>query len=407
MKTLLAIPTYWGSENYGLTGLQSPIYDHPTSINAEGTLDKAIESLKIFKKKDFDLLVLASGVSKKIEREMNKKLVEKLKQHSQKNKIYLFSNIELDSFKKIIHKYHSNKYDVFLDFKGYSQVRNLSLIIAQLLDADIIVSIDDDEYVTDPKFLLKAKEFIGGDLNGKRIDGIAGYYVYENKRTNLLDNKSKWTSVWDQTKQMNKAFNMSIEKGPRLKEAHFMLGGCSVIHKDLFTKVPYDTKIPRGEDMDYLINAKMFGFNIFFDRKFYVRHDPPPNKYPLWKTHRMDVRRFIYERQKIQQQEPRENMRMVRIKDVSPYLSAFIGKGLNSKIERSCGIIAEQYRVLGDNFSATRYMENAALAKSEHLPKYNVFDHLLLLQSKWVSFSKVLAQKKMKKALKKCLIVFD
>ena len=33
MKTLIAIPTYWGREIYDLNGQQLPVYDHPTPVD--------------------------------------------------------------------------------------------------------------------------------------------------------------------------------------------------------------------------------------------------------------------------------------------------------------------------------------------------------------------------------------
>lgn len=409
MKTLIVIPTYWSHENHSLSGNKLPVYDHPTLVNSKGTFVKTLESLKIIKGADYDVLVIASAVSAKVMREMYEKIKKELKQYTKKNKIkiYLLSRVELNKFKKIINKNYQSKYNVFLHMKGYSPVRNLSLIAAQILDTEILVSIDDDEVITDPNFLVKAKEFIGKDFNGKRVDGIAGYYTYENNRVNLIDNKSKWRSSWDQVEQMNKAFDLFIKKGPRLKEAHWMLGGCCVIHRNLFTKVPYDIRIPRGEDIDYLINAKMWGFNILFDRKFFIKHEPPIVGHPLWKMHRTNIYRFIYQRQKIRQQKPHKDMFKVETKDLTPYISSFIGKNLDGKIKRSCKIMAEQYKLIGDTFSAAHCLENAELVKPEHLPKYNVFDQLLLLQSKWVSFSNVLNKKEIKSALKKCLLAFN
>jgi hypothetical protein len=409
MKTLIAIPTYWSTENYGLQGQKIPVYDHTTPINTHGTFTKTLESLKNLKDTDFEVVIIASAVSVRAEKAMIEKLKIELSQFARKNriKIYLLSPIELEKIRKVIQKEYDNKYDVFLDIKGYSRVRNLSLMAALILNADILISIDDDDCITDTHFLSKAREFIGTDFNGKTVDGIAGYYVYENNRIHIIYDKSRWRSVWNQASLLNKAFDMFINRGPRLKEAHLMLGGCSVLHKNLFSKVPYDNRIPRGEDMDYITNAKMFGFTIFFDRKLFIKHEPSPVRYPLWKTHRTDINRFIFQREKHRKQRAQKNIHKVTMKELTPYTSAFIGKGLDRKIEKSCTIMAEQYQQVGDTFSAARCLESASLGKTENLPKYNVFIHYLLLQSKWVSFSKVFEKKEIKSALKKCLLVFN
>ncbi|MFC1728354.1 hypothetical protein ACFLZ7_02730 [Nanoarchaeota archaeon] len=407
MKTLIVIPTYWAKKGFGPVKRLKPIFDHPTPIDEDGTLMRAIESLRKIGN-GTDILVLASAFSKKIEKEMNDKLIKKLDSYSKKYKLklYYLSSFQLDCLKKELHKF-SSKYDLFLGFKGYSRVRNLSLLIAQVLDEDILISIDDDEYVTDPKFLAKAKEFIGKEFNEKRIDGISGYCHYGDGRYKLKIKRCKWSSAWNQAKKMNQAFDKFIGKGPRLKDAHFMLTGCAVLHKNLFKKVPFDYKINRGEDSDYLINAKMFGFNIFFDNEFWIMHDPPSGTYPLWKTHRSDIYRFIYEREKLRQQKRHKGMKKVKLKDLSPYISAFLGNNLDNKIKKSSEILYEQYSSLGDGFSASECLRNIELAKTKAMPKYDVFKHMLRLQRKWESFSNLLSKKEVKKALKKCLIVFD
>jgi hypothetical protein len=409
MKTLIVIPTYWYHDGASSKEEQLPVYDHPTPTNTNGTFIQALESLKTIKDEDFEVLIIASAISTKAMNEMYKKLKIEIKQFAKKSKIkvHLLSLEELNKIKKIINKNCKNKYNVFLQMKGYPAIRNLSLIAAQILDAEILVSIDDDEVITDPNFLVKAREFIGKDFNGKRVDGIAGYYVYEDNRINLIDHKYKWESSWNQLKQMNKAFDLFIGGGPRLKKAHWILGGCSVIHRNLFTKIPYDIRILRGEDMDYLINANMWGFNIFFDNEFFIKHKPMPSGHPLWKAHRASIYGFLYQKQKIKQQRKQQNMFKVEIKDLTPYTSTFIDKNLDRKIEKSCKIMAKQYELLGDTFSAAQCLETSILAKSKYLPKYNVFDQLLRLQKKWVSFSKLLEKKKIKNSLKKCLLVFD
>ncbi|MFQ6079655.1 MAG: hypothetical protein ACE5NJ_11055, partial [Thermodesulfobacteriota bacterium] len=44
------------------------------------------------------------------------------------------------------------------------------------------------------------------------------------------------------------------------------LGSISVIHRVLFLKVSFDPIVPRGEDIDYQINAAISGFHILFDK---------------------------------------------------------------------------------------------------------------------------------------------
>ena len=74
-----------------------------------------------------------------------------------------------------------------------------------------------------------------------------------------------------------KAFNEWIEKaihGPRLSRSNYVCGGCLSIHKEAFKRVSFDAWIPRGEDLDYLLNLRMFGADMWFDNKWCLRHLP-------------------------------------------------------------------------------------------------------------------------------------
>lgn len=55
---------------------------------------------------------------------------------------------------------------------------------------------------------------------------------------------------------------MVIGTEPRLKATPFVFGGNMVIHRNLFTVVPFDQNVRRGEDIDFLINARMLGFHF-------------------------------------------------------------------------------------------------------------------------------------------------
>ena len=64
---------------------------------------------------------------------------------------------------------------------------------------------------------------------------------------------------WDQFDNMNKAFDQIIGTEPRLKETPFVFGGNMVIRRSRFSVFVCDPEVPRGEDIDFLMNAKMFG----------------------------------------------------------------------------------------------------------------------------------------------------
>jgi hypothetical protein len=78
------------------------------------------------------------------------------------------------------------------------------------------------------------------------------------------------------------------------------LGGDMVFHRELFTRVPFDPGITRGEDIDYLINARLAGIPWWFDPGLTILHLPPRHyDTPLYQRLREDVFRFVYEKEKL------------------------------------------------------------------------------------------------------------
>ncbi len=71
-----------------------------------------------------------------------------------------------------------------------------------------------------------------------------------------------------------------------------------ILHRELFLSVyPLTPFVTRGEDVDYLINSRIFGFSFFLDNTLSIKHLPQPKSHPQWKRLREDIYRFVYQRQ--------------------------------------------------------------------------------------------------------------
>ncbi|MDY6931855.1 MAG: hypothetical protein SVJ22_08100, partial [Halobacteriota archaeon] len=76
MKLTMVIPSYWGRKMGDGWRDGDAVYDHPTPIDGESTLGRAIESVKILNDKDFQLVILAVATSEDIEEEVEKRVQE-------------------------------------------------------------------------------------------------------------------------------------------------------------------------------------------------------------------------------------------------------------------------------------------------------------------------------------------
>ncbi|NOX96614.1 MAG: hypothetical protein GXO98_00825 [Nitrospirae bacterium] len=384
MKVTMVIPSYWTRESAAGWKEGDAVYDHPTPLDSEGTLLRAIESAGILEDKDFQLVIIAVANAEDIEPRVEKKVAGIIKSASAARGIetLLFGPSHLRQIHDLLIR-EDKKEDInLLELRGYSNVRNLCMFIPHILDSEVAILIDDDEVFEDPKFMAKAKEFIGRSKEGRPVNAVAGYYLQPDGGYRVRATPHPWMKHWDQLEKMNEGFDRFIGTGPRLKETPFVFGGNMVIHQNLFT-VPFDPWVPRGEDIDFLINAKMFGFTFFLDNQLSIKHLPPPKTHPTWKRLREDIRRFIYERAKIEHQKDTEGMTKVHPEDFDPYPGCFLKRDLDEKIEKACRLLSAEYLARGDKQSSEETLKNIAIAATETMSKDDPFQRLGELKKRW------------------------
>ena len=70
----MVIPTYWARESS--VGLKEgdAIYDHPTPLDSEGTLLRALKSIRVLNERDFQLVVIAVATAPEIEEKVERKV---------------------------------------------------------------------------------------------------------------------------------------------------------------------------------------------------------------------------------------------------------------------------------------------------------------------------------------------
>ena len=384
MRTIVVIPTYWGRKNEIGFKEGDIVYDHATPIDEEGTLGRTLESMKILKKKDFKLVILICPTYKEIEYEAEEKVRKIVKGIKLEVETYLFTRKTLKKIKRF-GRNSQLKENVLslLSLQGYANVRNMCIFASHLLNSDITVLIDDDEVIENPDFMDIAREFIGKRVYGETVYGVAGYYL--NKYGNYYDDVSiePWMTYWNRFGSKSKAFDKIIGCGPRLKHTPFVFGGAMVIHKNLYQIVAFDPNIPRGEDIDYLINAKMFGFNFFLDNKLSIKHLPPKKTHPIWKRTREDIYRFVYEKSKIDSQYEVSNMRIVSAKDFFPYPGEFLTDELENKIFKTNLLLALEYLANNEVEACKESIKNIYLSIHEAIPKKDPFTAYRKIQKYW------------------------
>lgn len=390
----MVIPSYWGRKKDEEWRKTDTVYDHPTPLDKDGTLGRLLKSLSILENKDFTLFIIGVSTAQDIQEDVESKISSILKETGPQVKPLLFSYSHLAKIHQYLTDKDKEEFKPLLQLNGYSNVRNLCVFLPHLLGSDIAVLIDDDEIIEDPRFMDKAREFIGQEKDGDKILAVAGYYI--NPDNDFLINKEiePWMTYWNKIDCMNRAFKKIVGKDPRLKETPFVFGGNMVVHRDLFTVVPFDPSITRGEDIDFLINTRMFGFKFFLDNQLSIKHDAPPKTHPIWQRFRGDILRFVFEKSKLGTQESLPDMMRIKAEDLDPYPGEFLKEDLEERILQSNIMMSIEYLREGDKDGALECLVNIHLAKSKSLPPENPFQNLLQFQKTWKDMMEYFASEK-------------
>jgi len=282
LKVTMVIPSYWSRDSsIGLKEGES-VYDHPTPLDTDGTLARTIKSIDVLKDKDFRLVIIAAATSKDIEKKAEDRISYIIKSVSPDVETYVFGSSCLRQIHELFIHEGQKDFTTLLNLHGYSNIRNLCTFISHALGSDVAVLIDDDEVFEDQNFMSKVKDFIGRNVDDGFISGLTGYVINPDGGYKVNKSFHPWMKYWDKNERMNETFDKLIGTRPRLKKTSFALGGNMVIHRNLFSVVPFDPNVPRGEDTDFLINAMMFGFNFLLDNQLTIRHIPPKKSHPIW-----------------------------------------------------------------------------------------------------------------------------
>ncbi|GAC1464132.1 MAG: hypothetical protein PVSMB7_06750 [Chloroflexota bacterium] len=327
-STCVVVPTYWTrSSQESRDG--DAVYDHPTPVNGESTLRALLKSLEALDTSTFYLLVLVSVTGPDVAADAEA-AVSALAGEFPSLQTIVFGSTGL----KHVHERlvaHDLAYATdFLNLSHYPKIRNLQLAIPLILQSDAIVAVDDDEIVTDPDFIHKAIEPLGQQLDDKTIDGLSGYYLQDDGGILLGIDPQKASSpnMYDRKASiMNAATQKLEEQHGNIVPTPFCFGGNMEFTADLAAGVGFDPRITRGEDIDYLINARLEGKNFFMRKDLRILHCPPEGgsyKDASWSKLEQDVIRFAYEREKVRASQNDPSLQPVTLEELMPYPGQFL-----------------------------------------------------------------------------------
>lgn len=328
MNPVVIIPTFHTGRRHRPGSNAVATYDHATPLNEPGELDRCLTSLE--KVDDLGLVVVLVSAEAAISRQAEEKVRAIVAAHPQLN-VMVVGQDALALIRQRMEQLNVGKLDYEIGLSGYGATRNVGLVVASVLGFDAAVFIDDDEVIDSPRFLHEAMYGLG-KLTRKGIPILAktGYYI--NDQGSYL---SKWEDAWyNRFWQQGAAFNQWITaamKGPRLSRSNHVCGGCLAVHKEAYRRLAFDPWIARGEDLDYMLDLRMYGSDIWFDNKWKLRHLPPESA-SEGDRFRQDIFRWIYEYRKLEYSRVLIDLQQVKPESLEPYPGPFLEPGLARRI---------------------------------------------------------------------------
>ena len=384
MRLTIVIPSYWGRRSGEPFNPEDAVYDHPTPLDSEGTLGRALESIRILRHPDLRVVVLGVATHPELENEVESKVAGIVTPFRQYYPVAFLTHSDERFIRRVMEEEGMGHLTDLVEFTGYSNIRNACLIAAAITGAEAAVLFDDDEVYEDPLYLEKVEENIGREHQGSFVGGLAGYYVNPDGGYLVKEPEEWFWAEWPAAREMNRAFDI-IEGGERLKPTTWVFGGNMVVHRELYTRFPFDPHVRRGEDIDYLVNCRFFGYRWFLDNRLSIRHLPPPKTAPPWRRFREDLYRFIYSRAKLEARAADGDVpgEVLGARDLDPYPGRFLRDDLEELIFRTSVLMGLDYLTRGDQQGFQECMLNIRLARQDAPPRFDPWRWYRAFRERW------------------------
>lgn len=198
----MIIPTFHTVATKRGASRPSNLYDHPTPLNEQGTLGRCLNSLR--QVRGLGQVIILVAAEGGVEDEAAKKVQNIANQFPQMHTLVI-GRAEAEIVQQRLDQLGFGGQQEAIGLTGYSAVRNLGLVVAQVLGFDSVVFIDDDETIEDEAFLEKAMYGLG-KLTKKGIPILAksGFY-FNDEGTYYSKSQNRW-------------YNPFLAAGPRVQQ---------------------------------------------------------------------------------------------------------------------------------------------------------------------------------------------
>ncbi len=331
MDAAIVIPTYWAERH--VSAHAPGAYDHATDLASDTPeLERCLSSLD--QVRHLPRVILLAVCPQAATADVALRVRRIAAAHPALN-ITVVTNIEAARVVDRVAELAPSGTGECVSLRGYGAIRNMGLAAAAIFGHDAVVFVDDDEVILSPDFMDRALYALGQQTRqGLPILAKSGFFYDEKGSPFAAETKAdlshRW---WTKRPEFNKWMKRAMA-GTRISRSNYVCGGCFAVHARAYAQVAFDPFITRGEDLDYLFNLRLYGFDVWFDNEWAVRHLPPKaeRRAPRFMQ---DVYRWYYERAKLAYANSQNDLNPVTAASLMPYPGLWISDELDARVRKT------------------------------------------------------------------------
>ncbi len=188
-------------------GPEEIVFDHPTPLDTPGTLRRTLESLTplVTRGAGVEVSVVAAATAPALEAAVAHRVREVIESPPLPYPVKLLAAPHLRLLQDFCRNQGQAEWLPLLSLAGYAQIRNLTLILANICRAGALLSLDDDEVIADPDFLVKVAADLELLEREHPVFGLAGIYRNGDGSVLLPEPGAPWAVYWPKMRWLNAA----------------------------------------------------------------------------------------------------------------------------------------------------------------------------------------------------------
>ena len=331
MNPAIVIPTFWGrGDNSGPLGWRGP-FDRSTPLDAKDPqLEACLDSLD---QVDGVLRVIVLLAASAEDEPQARERVESIcAAHPSLNPLVIGSQ-EASHVEHAVSRMAHHVAGETVSLHGYGAIRNMGLAVSAILGHDVVVFLGEDRVATDADFLLKAAWGLGSlTRQNLRVLVKSGFFLDEDGDPYASPNSGWSEKHWSKAAEFNRAMDRVLSAPSRISRSSHLCGGCCALSAAAWSKVPFDPYIARGEDLDYLLDLRANGIDVWFDNQWSVQAQDVAGAGETPELFVRDVHRWLYESRKLDAINARRDLHTITLSSLMPYPAPWISPDVRRRI---------------------------------------------------------------------------